>query len=157
MVNRLYFQLFNHASSLREAATLHAENTLHYMFVIGNTQLDLCCPSGPELICRGQIVCKGEKCELLSGCCGPHTGHLYLSQAPPDSCSSHSWEREAISKQFHPTTPSCPPSIRQLPSWTVVNFQIHILHTEAMCMCIPGMESTLSCFVLRSSGSVEGD
>lgn len=73
-------------------------------------------PSGPKLICCGQIVFSGVKCELLSGCRAPRCETPLFVSATPDICRPHSWGREVITGQFHPYAPPCLSSISKLPS-----------------------------------------
>lgn len=67
-------------------------------------------PSGPKLICCGQIVCKGENVRCLCGCWAPlHQPPPFVS-APADSCSPHSWKREGpLAGNFTPAH-SCFPT-----------------------------------------------
>ena len=130
------------------------------MFVSQHPAVSRSFPSGPKLICCGQIVCRGKMWAVVWTLWSPHEPPLFVS-APPDSCSSHSWEREAISRQFHPSTPSCLSSIRQLPSCCPDGLFFKLLnpgwaykHMETKGMCIPGIES-FEQFVFRSSGRVE--
>ena len=55
-----------------------------------------------KLICCGQIVCRGEKCELLSGCCGPHMSHLYLSQHPQTAAALTAGRERPLAGNFTP-------------------------------------------------------
>lgn len=117
-------------------------------------------PSGPKLICCGQIVFSGVNASCCLDAALPDVRHLYLSQQPQTSAGLTAGGERSLPGNFTPTLPHV---FLPLASFLHASFMgcffkllnphFAYQNMEAKCMCIPGMGGgALSCLFFRSSG-----
>lgn len=99
---------------------------------------------------------------LLSGCCGPHVSHLYLSQQPQTAAALTAGRERPLAGNFTPPLPSaCPPLDTFLHAFLTdcfcrLNPRFAYQHTEAKGTCITVKEAfgLFVCPVKRTKGDL---